>query len=395
MTETTTHQKPSPGHPSRRQGRNNGRAAAQKAYASESDMVAVDPSRYNNSPQTPRKANYNNNGGGQSGNSKQRSQHNNSARQRNFASSGHESDQAPQNMTPQRPRSQGKAPSSMAFAGSTFHSSPAPDAIPMPSFLSKAVNSPLAKPSPSRAAQQPTPPATNDPVPSTRPRQQSGACNNDSPLNFMFEAHRREKERQQSSSQGGTTSNNNSPVPTGFQKVTSPPSARPTPSRHHSSGALDGDEFGDNYGQPTGPAFATPFSERMRAARPTQPHPQHPQMVSHQSSQHQRFPQPHHQHPTQPQYQQHPQTQQSAPVDPTEALKRMLFSGGNGQSELGAPAAASQSSRPTLSELGATPTPPSQPSMSDGFNLHERIRQELRLDSQPQAPNTQRHLFSQ
>lgn len=392
MNETATRQKPSPGH--RHQGRKNGRVGAQKAYASENDVVAVDPSRYNNSPQTPRKGNNHNNNGGQNGSAKQRNQQNNSARQRNFASSGHESDQPPQTMTPQRPKSQGKAPNSMAFAGSTFHSSPAPDAIPMPSFLSRAANSPLAKPSPSRITQQPTPPATNDPQPLNRPRQESGISANDSPLNFMFEAHRREKERQQSSSCGAASSDNNSPALTGTQNVVSPPPARPTPARGHSSGALDGDEFGDTYGQPTGPAFATPFSERMRAARP-QPHPDHTQTTHHHSPQHQHYQPAQYQRPSQPPYQQHTQFQQSPAVDPTEALKRMLFSGGKSQTQMSTSAPQSQPARPTLSELGAAPAPTPQAPVCDGFNIHERFRQELRLDGQPPAPNTQRHLFSQ
>lgn len=370
MSETAANQKNTPGR--RRQPRNNGRAAAQKAYASENDMGAVDPSRYHMSPQTPEK-----NGAGsaatnnsRAANGRQRAKNNKPAKQKNAASTSPEPDQPPQ-ATPQRPTSI-KATNKMAFAGATFHASPAPSALPMPSFFKGNGGSPAAK-DVQNPVQQPSPPATDTDIP-TPQRQSVGTRSSDSPLDFMFKAHREEKERQRQGSHPGAPSNGTPPThsPFGngaFTKAASVPHTRPMPVRHASSGAIDSDELGRSFGQPTGPAFSTPYQERIKAARTSNGRTYAGQQSFQQAS------------PSKP------------AEDPTEALKRFLF-GGNAQSP-----GSTSSSRPAMAELPASPSAPRThevrpPQNNPGTNIQAMendLRRILKLDS---APSAERRLFS-
>ncbi|KAF2678973.1 hypothetical protein K458DRAFT_241191, partial [Lentithecium fluviatile CBS 122367] len=87
-----------------------------------------------------------------------------------------------------------------AYAGPTFHASPAPSALPVPKFLSKSVpaKTRAAPPTPppedeSDSGSSPTPSPSRAPIP-VPPRQQ------DSPLDMLFKAHRAEKARNGSGS---------------------------------------------------------------------------------------------------------------------------------------------------------------------------------------------------
>ncbi|KAK2933920.1 hypothetical protein FoTM2_005164 [Fusarium oxysporum f. sp. vasinfectum] len=53
MSETPSQPTTTPAR--RRNGRGNGRPAAQKAYASENDVASIDPARYDRAPRTPQK----------------------------------------------------------------------------------------------------------------------------------------------------------------------------------------------------------------------------------------------------------------------------------------------------------------------------------------------------
>lgn len=348
MSGTSTQPKPTAGR--RGQGRNGGRTASQKAYASENDVAVVDASPYN--PHTPEKMGF-----ARVNNAKQRKSNNNhnhnhnrrsATKQKNAASTSPEPDQLGQRTTPQRPASV-KGPNGVAFAGATFHASPAPSALPMPSFFSKPAGGSPDPQEPQRIVQQPSPPATDTDIPT--PQHGSVAeKSNASPLDFMFRAHRQEKQRQNQGQSPAvdhnTTSPNKSPFAGGsLPKASSMPHTRPVPTRHVCGGAMDDEELGGNYNQPMGPAFSTPFHDRIKAARSTHGRPV--------------------------------PGQESSPEDPTEALKRYLFGRDNQP----------PSSRPALSESpSATRTHGASLNAHNGDNIkamENDLRRILKLDAGP------------
>ena len=169
-------------------------------------------------------------------------------------------------------------PSAAAYAGPTFHASPAPSALPIPSFYSKSVpDSPGIKGlqsqkdgTSSSGVDSPTPPPVKNAT--TQPRRE------ESPLDFFFKADREEKARARSASSFHGTLSESGPFP--------PPSDSPlnqhdnpstgsqnqTRGTHFSGGStsalfameLDGT---NSPGKPYGPAFSTPYNERINAAR--------------------------------------------------------------------------------------------------------------------------------
>jgi hypothetical protein len=199
-------------------------------------------------------------------------------------------------------------PSTAAYAGPTFHASPAPSALPIPSFYSKSVpDSPgiktvktLREVSQSSNSGSSTPPA---PVPNNLFRRE------ESPLDFIFKADREEKARARSASSTQTAATASGP----FQPPTLSPRNSQTPPAPTSQTRarvghtpksptssmfameLDGP---NSPGTPFGPAFSTPYSERINAARAGKNSTMSPDQIN---------------------------TQQ--PMDRTEALKAYLFSG--------------------------------------------------------------------
>jgi hypothetical protein len=169
-------------------------------------------------------------------------------------------------------------PSAPAYAGATFHASPAPSSLPIPSFYSKSVpDSPgmngfqiRKEQTSSEDDESPIPPAAQ--IPLAKPHRE------ESPLDIFFKADREEKARARSASSFHGTGSNSGPF--------SPPSdpTQPnlkTPSTgsqsrdrntHFSGGStsalfameLDGT---NSPGKPIGPAFSTPYNERINAAR--------------------------------------------------------------------------------------------------------------------------------
>ncbi|CAM1510317.1 Fc.00g006520.m01.CDS01 [Cosmosporella sp. VM-42] len=304
MSETPSQPRTTPAR--RRQGRNVGRSGAQKAYASENDAVNFDLSHYEGVPRTPQKQDLNSPAlNGTQPNSKQRTR--NKPRAKNVPTSpesGH-----PGRHTPPQTTASMKSTTGAAFAGATFHASPAPSALPMPSFFAKpSTDSPSSKPN-QDVVQEPSPPTDTDiPTPS---HPSSMPQNRESPLDFMFRAHRQEVERQRRESSAHSPRQppptiisplSRSPFePTSVPKAsTLPPTARsqvrlrPTGIEH---AELDGTP-----GRPMGPAFSTPYQERIKAARSTSSHSA----------------------PIQDQGQHLSELTQE---DPTEALKKFLFSG--------------------------------------------------------------------
>ena len=170
-------------------------------------------------------------------------------------------------------------PSTTAYAGHTFHASPAPSALPIPSFYSKSVpESPGVKGLKAKDASlsdSPTPPvaATNTPV-----QQKTLFQRDESPLDFFFRADREEKARAKSasSSQNAVTATGPFNPPQSPRVSQTPPAIGSQSHARHNSKAspsamfameLDGE---GSAGSPIGPAFSTPYADRINAARPQQ-----------------------------------------------------------------------------------------------------------------------------
>lgn len=168
-------------------------------------------------------------------------------------------------------------PSAAAYAGPTFHASPAPSALPIPSFYSKSVpDSPGIKGlqtqkdgASSSGVDSPTPPPAK--IATTQPQRE------ESPLDFFFKADREEKARARSASSFHGSPSESGPFPppsdSPLDKYDNPPTGSQSRTRgtHFSGGStsalfameLDGT---NSPGKPYGPAFSTPYNERINAA---------------------------------------------------------------------------------------------------------------------------------
>lgn len=373
----------------RRNTRGNGRAAAHKAYASENDAANVEIAH---NPRTPQKpvvdphAQYASNA-----KSTQRSRNKPRAASKNAPTSPESA--RPGRQTPPHPPTAMRSMAGTAFAGATFHSSPAPSALPIPSFMAKSsVDSPSVKPQ-REALQEPSPP-TDIEVP-TPSRQASAPIASESPLDFMFRAHREEQQRERRGSPaslGPSTVASDSPsIQSPFERhAAQKPSSVSQSARSRQKYQSDIDRAEN--GTPTravGPAFSTPYHERINAAlNGNTTYPATAPPLPRQSS----APEP--------------------GEDPAEALKRYLL-GGPSQTA-GAPAP------PSLPTFNSAPNDFSSPrtqgqqvrnsnnnnnnnlfSMSnanarpnDYREMEDSLRRLLGLNLAPEAPNTQRRLFS-
>lgn len=168
-------------------------------------------------------------------------------------------------------------PSTAVYAGATFHASPAPSALPIPSFFSKSVpDSPglkgpkSARETPlSKRSQSPTP------LPETTANQYQ---REESPLDFFFKADREEKARARSASSTNPAGAAAGPFqpPGSLRNAQTPPapnSQNRTRQEHAPKSSASGMfamELDGPYnpGTPYGPAFSTPYSERINAAKP-------------------------------------------------------------------------------------------------------------------------------
>ncbi|KAL8419993.1 hypothetical protein RB594_002953 [Gaeumannomyces avenae] len=247
-----------------------------------------------------------------------------------------------------------KAPSIAAFAGATFHASPAPSSLPIPSFMAKAMpDSPGAAGSRRPASQEPSPPPTDSEMPTPAPKSNAvGPSPKESPLDIFFRADRAEKE------QARRSSSTNVPAPI-FGHF-SPPSQPLSPLRAGPSAAKDrsfqqgrpqvqrntsiGSSPVDAGGSPTsgmGPAFSTPYYERIKAARSTDKQSRGAPEIT-------------------------PKQQQSV-VDRSEALKNFLFAGQKQPS----PAMTSSTAGASLLPAGARPPRSHTQNMYGAPYLHD------------------------
>ncbi|TFA97962.1 hypothetical protein CCMA1212_010325 [Trichoderma ghanense] len=364
----------------RRQGR--GKPAPLKAYASENDAANYASSSHlghhghRKNPQTPKKilsaSPVPAEGPSAQPGSKQRNR-NNKPRSKHDPNSPNY--QLSNNHSPPRTSPGSKPISSTPFAGATFHASPAPADLPIPSFLKSNSESPMVR-KPRGVIPQPSPPATDSEAP-TPQRPVSASQHRESPLDFMFRAHRLEKAaREQGDQTAGPAS--------ALGGVMSPPHHTDTPLspsasdqaqnrrayNRESSGDMEIFELDGTGGQQLGPAFSTPYQDRIKAAR---------SMATN--------------HHT-PQRSPLPSANASATMeDPTEALKRFLF--------------APQSSAPTAPAAANPPAFPPHPRNAEQFPnsqaggsassiqaMENDLRRILKLDVGGEGPPTERTLFT-
>lgn len=371
----------------RRPGRQNARAGGQKAYASENDAAMGDVTyapRYHGTPQTPNKS------AAASGSPAPAGPHSSSAhsasnqRNKNKAKAKNHRSNSPEavhhgRQTPPQHQVPAKPIGVTAYAGATFHASPAPSDLPMPSFLSKTSSESPARAQPKSIAQEPSPPATDTEVP-TPFRPSSVPKPHESPLDFMFRAHREEREQQRQGPADhrlhvlGTTS---SPSALSPFEARSLPQARRTDPRRSSNG-IDSAELDGTPGQPIGPAFSTPYQERIKAA----------QANSFRGSPKQT--------PPSNQY-------QAPPQDPSDALKKFLFSGGASSGSGSAPASY-QNAAPHMGPMPPVHNSVPSPARSDGPGqdrpgniqaMENDLRRILKMDMAPSQSNSERRVFSQ
>ena len=319
------HQSTQPKNPPgrRRQGRNNANNnnsnTPRKMYASENDLPTYKANANAASPCTPQRQRVS---GGDpstslqtsSANPKQRSNNNNKSNRNRNKNGGGTSPgyQKHGRLSPPMPSRQESTPA--IFAGSTFHASPAPSALPMPSFFARShSDSPGVKPAtgPPAPGQEPSPPST-DSEDATTPPQVSR--NEESPLEFFFRADRAEKAR---THRANSVSAVTAIIPGPFSPPRDSPreqhtvpraaaaahqSKRPVISQRSTASGISSNELDGAPGQPLGPAFSTPYQDRIRAARSS-------------SNSAQATPTP------------TPTASQNQDLDPSEALKRFLFHG--------------------------------------------------------------------
>jgi hypothetical protein len=256
--------------------------------------------------------------------------------------------------------------------------------LPLPSFVSRSVTeSPSVSKTSRDILQEPSPPTDTE---APTPLRQSASGVQESPLDFMFRAHRQEKERQRSESTSSfrpsslVTESPSAQSPFGHGSIPKPatlPQTARTQTRFQ-SGGIDSVELDGTPGRPMGPAFSTPYQERIKAARSNSA--RSPADLS----------------ATQ-------QKPNAVPEDPTEALKKFLFIG-NGTN-------VSQSA-PTGFAPAPAPAPPAQhynynyarsgpsvPAPCDGRSnnlqaMENDLRRILKLDLSTGSPGADQRLFS-
>ncbi|KAI9854854.1 MAG: hypothetical protein M1824_006544 [Vezdaea acicularis] len=168
-------------------------------------------------------------------------------------------------------------PPKTAYAGPTFHASPAPSSLPIPRFFSKSVPSSLDK---NGLNARLIAESAKDEEPTEQLPDLKGGNNvparNESPLDILFKADREEKARARS--RGVATPSADSPLSTTaqFGSFQSTPQGGQRPHDSRLSAESPGyDMFALELGnsesprQVVGPAFTTPYQDRLRALRQT------------------------------------------------------------------------------------------------------------------------------
>ncbi|KAK4242626.1 hypothetical protein C8A03DRAFT_29224 [Achaetomium macrosporum] len=265
------------GTPARRRAKRPVNSPAHKTYASENDM----PSEASlpielAGPFTPRKPESNSPAPSQATHPKSKLRNGNKTRAKQASSP-----RPPKHgqTTPPQTAAAPKAIAASAFAGATFHASPAPSSLPIPSFLSKALDSPSGREDTDRIGREPSPPATDSEAPTPQHRLlKTELVLQESPLDIFFRADRAEKERARRASSANILEPHSAPFSPPAQ-MRSPPEPKTLPSglfgggnrRHglhrNSSPGIPVSELDGTPGTAVGPAFSKPYQDRIRAAR--------------------------------------------------------------------------------------------------------------------------------
>lgn len=267
-------------------------------------------------------------------------------------------------LSPHPPSSQATT-SAPAFAGATFHASPAPSSLPLPSFF-KSSESPALK---EELCAKPgsVEPETKLAFP-TPLRISPQATAHESPLEIMFKADREERERARQTTHGQPTRHGislphspSSMSPTRKGAVQSLQAHSPSPVRYNrldiarSTPELDSHSPFNNH---ISPSFSTPFQERIRAAKNSGPSNLNGKKAGNT-----------------------PQTTQS-PSDKSEALKRYLFGVSQSPSINSLPSPApplAQAEPATITQTGRAEF--SEVRDADVIAMENNLRRLLKLDS--------------
>ncbi|KAH6850247.1 hypothetical protein B0I37DRAFT_428295 [Chaetomium sp. MPI-CAGE-AT-0009] len=257
--------------PARRRAKRPVNSPARRTYASENDMPseAVFPMELAG-PSTPQKPASNSPApSSQPHQGKSKARNGNKGRVKQVSSPG----PAKQGRTTPPQTTAVKPIAAAAFAGATFHASPAPDSLPIPSFLSRALDSPSAAPTPQHRL-----------LSTDVPRHES-------PLDIFFRADRAEKERARRASSANILGPQPVPFspPSQIRSPTEPKTLpggvfgagnrRPFPQRNPSAG-IPTSELDGVPSSVIGPALSKPFQERIREARSNKKQPEAAQQNS-------------------------------------------------------------------------------------------------------------------
>lgn len=153
-------------------------------------------------------------------------------------------------------------PIKQAYAGPTFHSSPAPSALPIPSFYSKSMPAVPSNKTPDIVEEVDTPAQPQTVTHDGAAVETEVATKREStPLDFLFEAARQARETPQAGSPASRSVNLS-------VSGDSPLNRSPAP-RESGSESVFPFELDGNVSQTSllGPAFATPYKERINALR--------------------------------------------------------------------------------------------------------------------------------
>ena len=161
-------------------------------------------------------------------------------------------------------------PIKQAYAGPTFHSSPAPSALPMPSFYSKSLPSipPTTTPDIVEESQGQVVGQAKGENPPTSQTDDAGKRES-TPLDFLFEAARQARDTPRAESPASRSAN--------LSALEDSPLSR-SPSHREGGEAVfpfELDGSGSNH-YSVGPAFATPYKERITALRSSSASPSMP-----------------------------------------------------------------------------------------------------------------------
>ncbi|EZF33009.1 hypothetical protein GTR04_7120 [Trichophyton interdigitale] len=249
----------------------NGRRYQKRTPSSKSG--AADPSRQPDKTNTTPAANRDSNVASDSGNrasdsavkakngrsaKKNRDNHKNSPAPARTASLGHGH---------RHTSSQSSIKDSPLYAGPTFHASPAPSALPIPSFFSKSVPETDSRTSDELQDESPdTDPGDSTPTKANNaPQQTQQEAGTASPLDFLFKAARQARAANPVSELEDSGPFNGSTPPRN--------EARPQQGERQISGGVFPLELegSDTRMSPIGPSFATSFKDRMNALRATSP----------------------------------------------------------------------------------------------------------------------------